>query len=315
MTGEKRAPNMKAACGTRADPECPHPLRRAALVLLLVSVACSGAGSADPVAVPSFEVNTTRVPIGSPVEATLTFSVLPSAVFDEDYRVLLHFLSDDGELMWAADHYPPRPTTEWKPGGTIEYTRTILVPLCPYLGGADVHVGLYSREDGTRLPLDGDHVGQLAYRVGELSLLPPAETTRISYRSGWHLLEYDSTCVRWRWSEKVGVIVFENPRRDSLLYLNLDHVEAWDDEPRTLTVSVGDRLVDRFEIVPGNVVQEIPLSASLLGDTNEVALRLEVDRTFVPAQLPRSDNPDTRALGVRVLGAHLAGARTEPRGP
>ena len=114
----------------------------------------------------------------------MTFSVLPSAVFDEDYRVLLHFLSDDGELMWAADHYPPRPTTEWKPGGTIEYTRTILVPLCPYLGEADVHVGLYSREDGTRLPLDGDHVGQLAYRVGELSLLPPAETTRISYRSG-----------------------------------------------------------------------------------------------------------------------------------
>ena len=258
-----------------------------------------------------FEVNTTHVPIGSPVEATFTFSVLPGAVFDEDYRVLLHFLSDDGELMWGADHDPPRPTIEWKPGGTVEYTRTILVPLCPYRGAADVHVGLYSMEDGMRLPLDGDHVGQLAYRVGELRLLPPAENTRLSYRSGWHLLEYDSTCVRWRWSEKVGVIVFENPRRDSLLYLNLDNVEAWDDEPRTLTVSVGDQLADRFEIVPGNVVQEIPLSAALLGDSAEVELRLEVDRTFVPAELPDSDNPDTRALGVRVLGAYLAGATTE----
>ena len=281
----------------------------AALALLLVSVACSG--SAEPVAVPMFEVNTTHVPIGSPVEATFTFSVLPGAVFDEDYRVLLHFLSDDGELMWGADHDPPRPTIEWKPGGTVEYTRTILVPLCPYRGAADVHVGLYSMEDGTRLPLDGDHVGQLAYRVGELRLLPPAENTRLSYRSGWHLLEYDSTCVRWRWSEKVGVIVFSNPRRDSLLYLNLDNVEAWDDEPRTLSVSVGDQLADRFEIVPGNVVQEIPLSAALLGDSAEVELRLEVDRTFVPAELPDSDNPDTRALGVRVLGAYLAGATTE----
>ena len=59
---------------------------------------------------------------------------------------------------------------------------------------------------------------------------------------------------------------------------------------------------------------EIPLSASLLGDTNEVALRLEVDRTFVPAQLPHLDNPDTRALGVRVLGVYLAGATTAQRG-
>ncbi len=240
----------------------------------------------------------------------MTFSVLPGAVFEEDYRVFLHFLSEDGELMWVADHYPPRPTTDWQPGGTVEYGRTILVPLCPYRGAANVHVGLYSMQDGTRLPLDGDHVGQLAYRVGELTLLPPADNTRLSYRSGWHLIEHDSTCVRWRWSEKVGVIVFENPRRDSLLYLNLDNVEARDDEPRTLTVSVGDRHADSFAILPGNVVQEIPLSAALLGGTNEVALRLEVDRTFVPAELLDSDNPDTRTLGVRVLGAYLVAAQS-----
>ena len=229
--------------------------------LLLVSVACSGPGSADPVASLSVEVNPPRAPIGSPVEATFTFSVLPNAVFDEDYRVFLHFLSEDGELLWAADHDPPRPTTEWRPGSAVEYTQTILVPLCPYRGSADVYVGLYSMEDGTR-PLDGDHVGQ-PYRVGELDLLLPAEI-RFSYRTGWHLLESDSTCMQWRWSERVGVIVFDNPRRDSRLYLHLDSVEAWDDEPRTLSVSIGDRLADRFEIVPGAVVQEIPLSASLL---------------------------------------------------
>ena len=275
--------------------------------MLLLSVAC---GSAEPVAVPSFETNTTQVPIGGPVEATLTFSVLPGAVFEDDYRVLLHFLSDDGELMWVADHDPPRPTTEWQPGGTVEYTRTILVPLCPYRGAANVHVGLYSMEDGTRLPLDGDHVGQLAYRVGAHSLLPPTDNTRLTYTSGWHLIEHDSTCVRWRWSEKIGVIVFENPRRDSLLYVNLDNGDARDDEPRTLTVSVGDRLADSFALVPGNMVREIPLSAALLGSTNEVELRLEVDRAFVPAELPDSDNPDTRTLGVRVLGAYLVAAQS-----
>ena len=287
------------------------PRRGAALGVLLVAVACSGPGSIEPVAVPSFEVNTTHVPIGSPFEITLTFSVLPNAVFDEDYRVFLHFRNDAGELMWTADHYPPRPTTEWKPGSTIEYTRTILVPLSPYLGDADVYIGLYSMQDGTRLPLDGEHVGQLAYRVGKIRLLPQAENIRLSYTSGWHLLEYDSAGVQWRWSEQVGVILFNNPRRDLRLYLSLEGEAAWDDEPRTLRVSVGDRLADRFEIVSGSVVREIPLGASILGDTNEVELRLEVDRTFVPAELPHSDNPDTRTLGVRVRGAYLTGVTRE----
>ena len=273
------------------------------LNLLLASIACTGP---EPVAVPSFQVAQTRVPIGTPVEATVTFAVLPNASFDEDYRVFLHFLSNDDDLLWATDHFPSRPTTEWRPGGTIEYTRTILVPLCPYLGDTNVYMGLYSVAKGTRLPLEGDHDGRLAYRVGRLSLTPPAGNTRFSYRSGWHFLEYDSTCVQWRWSEKVGVIVFDNPRRDSRLHLNLDSAEPVTDDPRTLTVAVGGRVVDRFDIVSGNVVQEIPLSASLLGDTTEVELRLEVDRTYVPAERPGSDNPDTRELGVRVIGVYLS---------
>ena len=290
------------------------PLRAAALGVLLASVVCSSPGSTEPVAVPSFELNMTHVPIGSPIEATFTFFVLPNAVIDEDYRVFLHFLSDDGELIWAADHDPPRPTTEWKPGGTIEYTRTILVPPCSYRGDTNVSMGLYSMEDGTRLPLEADHAGQLAYHVGQLSLLPSTKHVRLLYRSGWHALEGDATCVRWRWSEKVGVIVFDNPQQDSRLYLNLDSGEDWDDQPRTLTVTVGDRLAARFEIVPGNVVHEIPLSASLFGGSNEVELRLEVDRTFVPADLPHSDNLDARVLGVRVLGAYLVGETREQRG-
>ena len=290
-----------------------RPLRSGVLSLWLVSVACCGPGGAQPVAGLAFAVSPPRVPMGTPVEATLTFSVLPDARLDEDYRVFLHFLNTDGELLWTADHFPPRPTSEWQPGSTVEYTRTILVPLCPYRGDADVQVGLYSVNDGDRLALVGDDVGQLAYRAGTLRLLLPAENIRFTYRSGWHLPEHDATCTQWRWSEKVGVIAFDNPRRDSVLSLNLDNLEAWD-EPRTVAVSVGDLPADRFEVLSGTMVQQIPLSAALLGDADEVEVRLEVDRTFVPAELPNSDNPDTRTLGLRVLGAHLAAAKTEPRG-
>lgn len=272
-------------------------------IVLYLLPACS---HSESVAVPVFEIDPVEASIGSPVEVTLTFSVLPKATLETDYLVFLHFLNNDGELMWATDHYPPRPTSRWQPGETIKYTRTLLVPLCPYLGQAQVQVGLYSSGDGTRVILDGDEVGERAYRVGDFRLLPPARNTRFSYRSGWHLLEYDSTCAQWRWSEEVGVMVFDNPRQDARLYLALEHRESVDGEQRRLTVSMGDRIAAQIEIRSGYEVQEIPLARSFFGDADEVAVTLEVDRPFVPTVLPGEESTDDRVLGVRVMGAYLS---------
>lgn len=280
-------------------------VRGAALGVLLGFTACSWLGSGEPVAVASLDLDSTHAPVGSLIEATLTFSVLPNAVFVENYRVFLHVLDDGGELMWTDDHYPPTPTTQWEPGDTIGYTRTILVPLQPYLGDVDINMGLYSAEDGKRLPLDGGHVGQLAYRVGELRLLPATENIELSYTSGWYPVETGPS-GQSRWSDKVGVIRFENPRTDSLLYLTLAGFDGWSGEPRTLTISIGDRLVDRVEIVPSeDVLHRLPLSASILGEASEIELRLEVDRVFVPAEQPDSKTADDRALGAHVLAAYV----------
>ena len=273
--------------------------------LLLSLSACLPFNSAEPVAALTLELNTTHAPIGSPIEVTFSFSVLPDAVFEEDYRVFVHFLNDEGDLMWTADHSPPRPTSEWAPGDQVEYTRTILVPMYPYLGDADVSMGLYSPEEGTRLPLAGDDLGQRAYLVGQIHLLPQAENVRLRYRSGWHPLEYDASGIQWRWSEKVGVITFDNPRRDSVAYFHMGSPEWWDAWPRTVTVLIDDRVADRFDIPAGDIVQKIPLSASSLGSTDVVHLRLEVDQTFVPAQRPDPSSVDTRVLGVRLLGAYV----------
>jgi hypothetical protein len=38
--------------------------------------------------------------------------------------------------MWTDDHTPPVPTTQWKPGQTVEYTRTVFIPIFPYVGDA-----------------------------------------------------------------------------------------------------------------------------------------------------------------------------------
>ena len=87
---------------------------------LLVSLLAAGCGerkdTEPPVATPSFSVNHPRAALGSPVEITYKFVVAPDAPkFQENFRVMVHFLDVDEELMWTDDHNPDKPTTEWKP--------------------------------------------------------------------------------------------------------------------------------------------------------------------------------------------------------
>ena len=97
------------------------------------------------VATPTLTLSKERVPIGSPLTLTYKFVVAPNAKFDKDYWVFVHFLDPKGEQMWTDDHLPPMPTTTWKPGETIEYTRTVFVPNYPYIGRRLVRLGLYDR--------------------------------------------------------------------------------------------------------------------------------------------------------------------------
>src|SRR5689334_21222162 len=97
----------------------------ACLMAVCALAACSRAkDETPPVASASVTVNHNRVPAGSPLEITYKFVVASDAKFDEDYRVFVHVVDTDEEQMWTDDHNPPKPTSQWKPGETIEYTRT-----------------------------------------------------------------------------------------------------------------------------------------------------------------------------------------------
>ena len=41
-----------------------------------------------------------------------------------DYLVFVHVLDDQGERLWGDDHPPAVPTSKWRPGQKVEYTRT-----------------------------------------------------------------------------------------------------------------------------------------------------------------------------------------------
>src|SRR5262245_30323686 len=99
-------------------------------VRLFVSLALVGSivacyrtlDEARPLATPSVKLSRPNAAVGSPIEMTYTFAVAPDAPpFTEDYTVFVHVLDKDRDQMWGDDHQPPTPTTQWKPGSTVEY--------------------------------------------------------------------------------------------------------------------------------------------------------------------------------------------------
>src|SRR5215203_7195566 len=130
---------------------------RLMLSVLVVGASVSGCRQKEPdmpaVATPTVTFSRDRVALGSPVKVTYRFQVAANAAFDRDYWVFVHVLNPQGETLWNDDHLPATPTTQWKPGQTIEYARTVFVPNYPYIGEATVRIGLYSQADGKRLVL------------------------------------------------------------------------------------------------------------------------------------------------------------------
>jgi hypothetical protein len=288
----------------------PRSKQALAAVLCVAALACSREGQEQKgVAAPSFSAARERVPLGSPLEVTYKFVVAADApAFDQDYRVLVHFMDADEEMMWTDDHAPPTPTSRWKPGRTVEYARTVFMPIYPYVGRTTVRMGLYSLKDQSRLPLQGTDAGQRSYRVGTLELVPQSENIFLIYKEGWHRAETaaDNPATEWQWTQKDAVISFRNPKRDALLYLRLDGRPDLAGGSQQVSVLVNGQpagavtLADRDEHI-----EKIPLTAAQLGTEDLVELRLQVDKTFVPSAVPGSTSGDSRELGVRVFNAFV----------
>jgi hypothetical protein len=273
------------------------------------AVSCRGEeAEPTPVATPSFSLSQTRVPLGSPVEVTYKFTVAPNAPpITENYRVFVHFLDSDRERMWTDDHDLPIPTTQWKPGQVIEYTKTMFVPVYPYMGPTTVEMGLYSQTLNSRLPLAGQNNGQRGYTVGHLELLPQTENIFVMFKEGWHPAETppDNAAVEWQWTKKEATLSVRNPKKDVTLYLHLDSPGLFS-EPQQVTVTLGDQTIDSFTIEPKKeLIRKPKITAAQLGTADVVDLKVAVDKTYVPAVITGGTNRDPRELGVRVFHAYV----------
>src|SRR5215471_10567668 len=279
---------------------------RLSIALLLAASAlagCHGKQENEPaVATPSLTFSKDHAPIGSAVTLTYKFVVAPDAKFDKDYYVFVHVLDPEGEQMWTDDHMPPTPTSKWKPGETIEYKRTIFVQNYPYIGEANVRLGLYDLTTGKRLVLNAPEVSRREYLVAKFQVLASSENIYLVYKDGWHPAEVDQKNPQneWQWTKKTATVSFKNPKKDSTLYLEYDARVDLFTPPQQVTLKIGDQAVGQFAAdSKARTLLTFPLTAAQLGTGDLVDLVIDVDKTFKPG------GTDPRELGIRIFHLYV----------
>jgi len=274
--------------------------------LLLAAIAlagCHGKQENEPaVATPSLTASKDRAPIGSAVTLTYKFVVAPGAKIDKDYYVFVHVLDPEGEQMWTDDHLPPTPTSQWKGGETIEYKRTIFVPNYPYIGEANMRLGLYDQPTGKRLVLTAQEVSRREYLVGKFQILASSENIYLIYKDGWHPAEVDPKNPQneWQWTKKTATISFKNPKKDSTLYLQYDARVDLFTPAQQVVLKIGDQTVGQFAAdSKAPALLTFPLTVAQLGSGDLVDLVIDVDKTFKPG------GADPRELGIRIFHTYV----------
>jgi hypothetical protein len=284
-----------------------HTRVRLSIAALLIAggvAGCGGKKESEPaVATPNVSFNKDKAPIDSVITVDYKFVVAPNApAFDKDYYVFVHVLDPEGEQMWTDDHMPPVPTTKWKPGQTIEYTRTIFVQNYPYIGEATVRLGLYDPPSGKRLVLNAPEASRREYVVAKLQIQPQSENIYLAYREGWHPAEVDAKNpqMEWKWTKNIATLSFKNPKKDSTLYIQYDARADLFNPPQQVVVKVGDQTIGEFAAdAKAPTIKVLPVTAAQLGTADMDDLSIGVDKTFKPG------GTDPRELGIRVFHVYL----------
>ena len=130
----------------------------------------------------------------------------------------------------------------------------------------------------------------------------------VVFKDGWHPAEVaeHNAAVEWQWTKRVGTLAFKNPKKDCVLYLDVDHPAGVFPDTQQVAVTVGGEPVRQFELPAGiRTLFKIPLTAAQFGSGDTVEVQLTVDKTYVPAMLNVPNNKDPRELGVRVFHAFV----------
>jgi hypothetical protein len=260
--------------------------------------------------IPKVQINKRSAEMGTPIEVTYSFSTKPDFVaLYKDQTVFVHFIDPKRVRRFQDDHRPPKPTTDWRPNGNYNWTRTVFIPRNIPAGEYSVVVGIYSPTKGERMILEGKAYGNRSYDMGTLLVEIPPQEPAMQYVSGWYDPETEPADINsaWRWTKKEALLKVRNPGDDSLLYLKVDGVPERFPDGQKLTVMINDHPVDTFPIVSNMPeMKKYSIDKATLGTGKTCDIKLVVDKTFTPAS--NNISRDTRELGVRVYHIYLGKA-------
>ena len=281
------------------------------VIALLVLGAGWGCRSERPHVTVQVTPDRPQVIPGQPID--LTFRFTTDDAFERipyDGYIFVHFYDPLGNQAFVADHRPPKPTSQWRAGETIEYHRLVFIPDYVYPGTYQVVTGIYDFEGvHDRVPMHGDVDGHRAYRVAKIEVLSPPPYPFVRYLEGWYDPEVNPNdpTQRWRWTRKTATAALVNPHRPSRLFLEFEaNTRVFKDQPQTLKLTLNGHELDTLVLDrEGPVLKVYEVEPSILGDTDEVPLVLELDRSFIPSK--RGLGQDDRELGIRVYHLVLQG--------
>jgi hypothetical protein len=174
------------------------------------------------------------------------------------------------------------------------------------VGDVQVVMGLYPAQGkGERPALKGEDVGLRAYKAAKMEFLPQTENIFLVYKDGWHNPEAmpQNPSVERTWTKKDALVSFKNPKKDVVIYLEADTCTKCYTETPVLNVSVGGKVGATVPIESAELfLKKIRVKAEDLGTEDWVDLRLSMNSSFVPKQLPEifKGSTDDRELGVLV---------------
>jgi hypothetical protein len=262
---------------------------------------------------PSIQVNQMRAPLGSALEITYTWKLDQNAKpVPAGYRAFVHFLDSHKVVLFTDDHIPvPAPET-WEPGKSYSYKRTVFVPIYPYVGEAQVAVGLYPAAGrGARIMLKGQDLGLRAFKVADIELLPQTENVFLVYKEGWQNPEAhpENANVERTWTKKEALVSFKNPQKDVVIYLEAATSPKFFPQPPVLQVMVGDKVGVTVPIEGSELfLKRIRVKAEDLGKAEFVDLKLSMNESFFPNKLNPPLNNDDRELGLLVYHLYVGAA-------
>jgi hypothetical protein len=276
------------------------------------SVSCGRRkGAAVNDIVPSVTVNRPRAPLGSAVEVTYRWKMETTATkLGQEHRAFVHFLDSHNVLLFTDDHVPVPPPATWEPGKEYAYTRTVFVPVYPYVGDVEVRVGLFPVPKGERVALKAEDAGLREYRAGKLELVPQTENIFLVYKEGWHNPETSpqNPALERTWTKKDALVSFKNPKKDIVVYLEADTNAKAFDLPPVLTVAVNGKTGVTVPIENSEVfLKKVKVKAADLGTDEWVDLRLSMNQSFVP-KVKGVNAHDDRELGLLVYHLYVADA-------